>query len=84
MHDAPRSHGQGMATRRNTASGSVYASFDEGDSWQEIARHLPTILSLEILDRGKGPLIAQSAFAAKAGESHSSKRSGAAALPGRT
>lgn len=34
-----------------TNSGSVYASLDEGDSWQEIARHLPTILSVEILSR---------------------------------
>lgn len=30
-----------------TNSGSVFASADEGDSWQEIARHLPTILSVE-------------------------------------
>ncbi len=30
--------------------GSVFASFDEGgDSWSEIARHLPTILSVETL-----------------------------------
>lgn len=34
-----------------TNSGSVFASLDEGDSWQEIARHLPTILSVEALDR---------------------------------
>jgi len=34
-----------------TNSGSVFASFDEGDRWQEIARHLPTVLSLETLDR---------------------------------
>ncbi|MCI4661880.1 MAG: exo-alpha-sialidase [Neomegalonema sp.] len=34
-----------------TNSGSVFASLDEGESWQEIARHLPTILSVEILDR---------------------------------
>lgn len=34
-----------------TNSGSVFASFDEGDHWQEIARHLPTILSVEVLDR---------------------------------
>ncbi len=33
-----------------TNSGSVFASMDEGDSWQEIARHLPTVLSVEILD----------------------------------
>ena len=34
-----------------TNSGSVFASRDEGESWQEIARHLPTILSIEALDR---------------------------------
>jgi photosystem II stability/assembly factor-like uncharacterized protein len=34
-----------------TNSGSVFASNDEGDSWQEVARHLPTILSIEALDR---------------------------------
>lgn len=34
-----------------TNSGSVFASFDEGDHWQEIARHLPTILSVEVMDR---------------------------------
>ena len=33
-----------------TNSGSVFASLDEGDSWQEIARHLPTVLSVEVLD----------------------------------
>ncbi|MEO1139362.1 MAG: exo-alpha-sialidase, partial [Pseudomonadota bacterium] len=32
-----------------TNSGSVFASLDEGDSWDEIARHLPTILSVETL-----------------------------------
>jgi photosystem II stability/assembly factor-like uncharacterized protein len=49
---------QAMATdRRETAgvyfgtnSGSVFASRDEGESWQEIARHLPTILSVETLE----------------------------------
>jgi photosystem II stability/assembly factor-like uncharacterized protein len=35
-----------------TNSGSVFASLDEGETWQEIARHLPTILAVEILDRG--------------------------------
>ena len=35
-----------------TNSGSVFASLDEGDTWQEIARHLPTVLSVEALDRG--------------------------------
>ncbi|HZT27685.1 MAG TPA: exo-alpha-sialidase [Pseudolabrys sp.] len=34
-----------------TNSGSVFASLDEGESWDEIARHLPTILSVEALDR---------------------------------
>ncbi|MCC5968876.1 MAG: exo-alpha-sialidase [Pararhodobacter sp.] len=37
-----------------TNSGSVFASPDEGDTWQEIARHLPTILAVEVLDRAKG------------------------------
>jgi photosystem II stability/assembly factor-like uncharacterized protein len=35
-----------------TNSGSVFASTDEGDTWDEIARHLPTILAVEVLDRG--------------------------------
>lgn len=30
-----------------TASGSVFASLDEGEHWQEIGRHLPRILSVE-------------------------------------
>ena len=34
-----------------TNTGSVFATADEGDSWTEIARHLPTILSVEVLDR---------------------------------
>lgn len=48
---------QAMATDRaeqpgvyfGTNSGSVFAPFDEGRSWQEIARHLPTILSIETM-----------------------------------
>lgn len=32
-----------------TNSGSVFASRDEGQKWDEIARHLPTILSVEVL-----------------------------------
>ena len=32
-----------------TNSGSVFASFDEGASWHEIARHLPAIQSVEAL-----------------------------------
>jgi photosystem II stability/assembly factor-like uncharacterized protein len=30
-----------------TNSGSVFGSFDEGETWQGIARHLPTILAVE-------------------------------------
>lgn len=30
-----------------TTSGSVYASFDEGESWMEVARDLPRIVSVE-------------------------------------
>ncbi|MDH5530782.1 MAG: exo-alpha-sialidase, partial [Paracoccaceae bacterium] len=33
-----------------TNSGSVFASLDEGDTWNEIARHLPTILAVEVMD----------------------------------
>lgn len=33
-----------------TNTGSVFASHDDGDSWDEIARHLPTVLSVETLD----------------------------------
>ena len=36
-----------------TNSGSVFATTDEGDSWREIARHLPTILSVEVLERAQ-------------------------------
>lgn len=32
-----------------TNSGSVFHSEDEGDTWQEIARHLPTVLSVDVL-----------------------------------
>jgi len=35
-----------------TNSGSVFASLDEGETWSEIARHLPTVLSVEVMDRG--------------------------------
>ncbi|MEM9635668.1 MAG: exo-alpha-sialidase [Pseudomonadota bacterium] len=34
-----------------TNSGSVFASLDEGESWNEIASHLPTVLSVEVMDR---------------------------------
>ncbi len=48
---------QGMASDQaavpalyfGTNSGSVFGSFDEGESWVEIARHLPTVLSVEAL-----------------------------------
>ncbi len=33
-----------------TNSGSVFASFDGGDRWQEIMAHFPTILSVEVMD----------------------------------
>jgi hypothetical protein len=33
-----------------TNSGSVFASLDEGDTWREIARHLPTVLSVEVFE----------------------------------
>jgi photosystem II stability/assembly factor-like uncharacterized protein len=46
---------QAMATDRKeepgiyfgTNTGSIFMSLDEGESWQEIARHLPTVLSVE-------------------------------------
>lgn len=34
-----------------TNSGSVFASLDEGETWTEIAEHLPTILAVEVLER---------------------------------
>ena len=34
-----------------TNSGSIFASLDEGQSWFEIAEHLPTILTLEVQSR---------------------------------
>ncbi|WP_224405528.1 sialidase family protein [Afifella sp. IM 167] len=59
----PQSHAyfavlrQAMATDRmdpagvyfGTNTGSLYASFDEGDSWRRLAEHLPTIFSVETL-----------------------------------
>jgi photosystem II stability/assembly factor-like uncharacterized protein len=33
-----------------TNSGSVFASRDEGESWDEIARHLPGVLCVEVLE----------------------------------
>ena len=35
-----------------TNGSSVFASLDDGENWQEIARHLPTMLAVEVLDRG--------------------------------
>lgn len=35
-----------------TTSGEIYASRDEGDSWQRIAEHLPLISSLEVARAG--------------------------------
>ncbi|PVH27839.1 WD40/YVTN/BNR-like repeat-containing protein [Pararhodobacter oceanensis] len=32
-----------------TNTGSLFASRDEGDTWTEIARHLPTILGVEVM-----------------------------------
>ncbi|MFC4671152.1 WD40/YVTN/BNR-like repeat-containing protein [Seohaeicola nanhaiensis] len=34
-----------------TNTGSIFASFDEGESWEEIAQHLPTVLGVEVLQR---------------------------------
>lgn len=34
-----------------TNSGSVFATRDEGATWNEIARHLPTVLSVEVMAR---------------------------------
>ena len=34
-----------------TNTGSIFASVDEGETWNEIARHLPTVLSVEVLER---------------------------------
>lgn len=34
-----------------TNSGSVFLSADEGESWAEPVRHLPTVLSVEVLER---------------------------------
>mgnify|MGYP002623780541 FL=1 len=51
---------QAMATDRSdpagvyfgTNTGSVFASTDEGETWDEVARHLPTVLSVEVMQRG--------------------------------
>jgi photosystem II stability/assembly factor-like uncharacterized protein len=46
-----RDEGEPVGVYFGTNSGSVFASFDEGENWHEIARHLPTILAIEALDR---------------------------------
>lgn len=33
-----------------TNTGSVFASLDEGESWSEVVRHLPTVLSVEVME----------------------------------
>lgn len=35
-----------------TNSGSIFASTDAGESWSEIARHLPTVLSVDAVEMG--------------------------------
>lgn len=45
---------QGMAAvtgevALGTNSGSVFLSGDEGETWEEVARHLPTVLSVEFM-----------------------------------
>ncbi len=44
--------GQGTPARIwfGTNTGSIFASDDEGESWSELARHLPTVLSVEVLE----------------------------------
>jgi hypothetical protein len=37
-----------------TNTGSVFASVDEGETWEEIARHLPTVLAVEVLESRRG------------------------------
>ncbi len=39
-----------------TNTGSVFASADEGENWAEIARHLPTVLSVEVMQAGTLPV----------------------------
>ena len=51
---------QAMAVDQNTPagvcfgtnSGLVFASADEGESWAEVARHLPTALCVEVMAAG--------------------------------
>ena len=35
-----------------TNTGSVFASRDAGETWDEVARHLPTVLAVEVLEHG--------------------------------
>ncbi len=42
--------GQTPSLYFGTNSGSVFASHDEGETWSEIARHLPTVLSVEVFE----------------------------------
>lgn len=35
-----------------TTTGSLYASADEGESWQRLAEHLPPVLSVEVVGEG--------------------------------
>ena len=37
-----------------TNTGSVFASRDEGETWDEIVRHLPTVLAVEVLQAARG------------------------------
>jgi len=46
-----RDEGEPAGIYFGTNSGSVFASTDEGDSWREVARHLPTVLSVEVMAR---------------------------------
>jgi photosystem II stability/assembly factor-like uncharacterized protein len=39
--------GEGVAFGTN--SGSVFLSRDEGETWKEVAKHLPTVLSVEFM-----------------------------------
>ncbi len=38
-----------------TNTGSVFASRDEGETWDEVARHLPTVLAVEVLEPAPAP-----------------------------
>jgi hypothetical protein len=35
-----------------TSTGQVFASADEGDTWQEIAGYLPPVWSVEVAETG--------------------------------